>query len=85
MKWFLVAIMTVVYSGDEKNVNVFTKPEFETAEQCKTYVQQNGKGIAGHLFQQFGPKDQPDRLLCVQEEKLKKFLKEAVVPQGTKI
>lgn len=85
MKWFLVAIMTVIYSGDEKNVYVFTKPAFDTVEQCKTYVQQNGESITKHLFLQFGPKDQMDRLLCVQEEKLKKFLEEAVVPQGSKI
>ena len=68
MKWFLVAIMTMVYSGDEKNVYVFTKPEFESAAQCKQYVQESGQEIVGHLFSVFGPKDQMDRLLCVEHE-----------------
>jgi hypothetical protein len=76
--WFLVAIMTMVHDGDAKDVYIWSEPRFETSEQCLDYVRTEPEEIYLHLMQQF-PADKLDRLFCVQEERLRKFLKEAPV------
>lgn len=82
--WFLVAIMTMVYDGDTKDVYIWSKPRFESNEQCLTYVKENPQDIFLHLKDNF-PADKLDRLLCVEEERLKKFMNEAAAPEGNSI
>ena len=84
MKWFLVAIMTVVYNGDEKDVYIWSDPHFESSAQCLEFAQQNRTRVNSHLQDQF-PGDSVSRLLCVEEEKLRQFLTDAHTEQGESI
>ena len=84
MKWFLVAIMTVLYNGDEKDVYIWSDPHFESSAQCLEFVQQNRSEVSSHLRREF-PGDTVSRLLCVEEEKLKQFLTDAHTEQGESI
>ena len=82
--WFLVAIMTLIHNGDEKDVYVWSNPYFESSEQCLTYVKENPQDIYLHLKEQF-PADKLERLLCVEEDRLRRFMNDAAVPQGDSI
>lgn len=84
MKWFLVAIMTLVYNGDEKDVYIWSDPHFESSAQCLEFVQQNRQDVDRHLRLQF-PGDTLSRLLCVEEEKLRQFLTDSSTEQGESI
>lgn len=84
MKVFLVAIMALVYNGDEKDVFIWSNPYFESMQECKVWVQENNFDIYTHLMKEF-PGDQLDRLLCVQEDKLRQFLEYSQTEQGEKI
>ena len=76
MKWFLLAIMTATYNGGlEKDTYIWQQPNFDTVEQCREYVANNNTAIFFHLKQVF-PNDNLDRLLCVNQEKLKQFIEE---------
>lgn len=82
--WFLVAIMTLLHNGDEKDVYVWSNPHFTSSEQCLAYVKDKPFEIWKYLKEEF-PNDNVDRLLCVEEERLKEFLNEAVEPKGESI
>ena len=80
MKWFLMAVMTATYNGGlEKDTFIWSNPTFNSVEECKDFVKNNNVPIFLTLKQNF-PNDEMDRLLCVNEEKLKKFLQEGPVP-----
>lgn len=79
MKWFLLAVMTMVYDGNAKDIYVWQQPNFESLEQCSTWVKDNNQSIFFTLKEQF-PNDAMDRLLCVRQDKLEKFLKASTLP-----
>ncbi len=85
--WFLVAIMTLIHNGDEKDVYVWQNPRFVTSEQCLEFVRNNNYLIYDHLKTEM-PADKLDRLICVEQDKLKKFILEGGayhVPKGDSI
>ena len=82
--WFLVAIMTLVYNGDEKDLFIWSNPTFSSSQECLDYVKEYPQDIYEHLKKEF-PADKLDRLLCVEEEKLKKFMKDSQAEQGDSI
>jgi len=85
--WFLVAIMTLIHNGDEKDIYVWENPRFTTSEQCLEFVRGNSKNIYEHLKVEM-PGDKMDRLLCVEQERLRQFIMEGdakVVPEGENI
>jgi len=82
--WFLVAIMSLVYDGDQKDVFIWSDPTFANEVECVDFVQNNNYHIYDHLKGEF-PGDKLERLLCVEEERLRKFMNEAYVPQGDSI
>jgi hypothetical protein len=73
MNWFLVAIMSLVYQGGEKDMFIWSTPTFETLEECTTFVQTRPADIYLTLKNEF-PNDSLDRLLCVERERLKRFI-----------
>lgn len=73
MKWFLVALMTQVYSDNSIDTYIFYNPVFDSSQQCINYVQKNNEPIYFTLMREF-PNDELHKLLCVEEEKLRKFL-----------
>jgi len=84
MKVFLVAIMSLVYSGDQKDVYIWSNPIFDNPEQCVEWVKDNGPTIYLHLKDEF-PGDGLEKLLCVNEDKLKDFLEASQIEQGESI
>lgn len=76
MKWFLVAVMTVIYSGDEKDVYIWSNPSFGSSADCMQFVAKNRREVDRHLREEF-PGDTMNRLLCVQEDRLRQFLTDA--------
>jgi len=82
--WFLVAIMTLVYDGDSKDVYIWSDPIFANEVECVDFVQNNNYHIYNHLKGEF-PGDKLDRLLCVEEERLKQFLEDSQAEQGDSI
>lgn len=83
MKWFLLAIMSMVYDGDTKDIYVWQQPNFESLEQCSSWVKNNNTSIYLTLKEQF-PNDAMDRLLCVRQDKVEIFFKSLTHP-GKKI
>jgi len=82
--WFLVAIMSLVYDGDSKDVFIWSDPIFANEVECVDFVQNNNYHIYNHLKAEF-PGDKLDRLLCVEEERLKPFLEDSQAEQGDSI
>ena len=75
MSWFLVAIMAITFEGGEQDIYVWTNPQFTNSEECLQYVQENPAIVQSHLKWTF-PTNKLERLLCVPENNLKKFLEE---------
>ena len=82
--WFLVAIMSLVYDGDQKDVYIWSEPTFANEVECVDFVQYNNYHIYDHLVTEF-PGDKLDRLLCVEQERLKEFLEDSQAEQGDTI
>jgi len=82
--WFLVAIMTLVYDGDSKDVYIWSEPTFANEVECVDFVANNNYHIYDHLKAQF-PGDRLDRLLCVEQERLKQFMIDSQAEQGNQI
>jgi hypothetical protein len=77
MKWFLVALMTMLHGpGEERDIFIFTTPSFDTSEECIRYVQTETFLIFSKLKQEF-PNDPLANLVCVKEDKLKEFFKKS--------
>ena len=76
MKWFLVAIMTMTYNGGlDRDIFVWSNPYFQSSQECVNWVKNNNDSIYITLMREF-PTDRLDRILCVNEENLKKFFLE---------
>ena len=71
--WFLIAVMATVYDGGKKDIYIWHSPEFSSAKECLTYVELNPDKISGHLYRTF-PDDKMEKLFCIPEDKLKRFL-----------
>lgn len=82
--WFLVAIMSLVYDGDQKDVFIWSDPTFANEVECVDFVQNNNYHIYDHLVAEF-PGDRLDRLLCVEQERLKEFIQDSQAEQGDSI
>ena len=71
--WFLVAVMMTVYDGGKKDIFIWHTPSFESSQTCLDFVENNQAEVYGHLVKQF-PNDKLEKLFCVPEDKLRKFL-----------
>ena len=72
MKWFLLAIMTLVHENNSLDTYVWYNPTFDSSEQCIDWVKNNNDKIYITLMTEF-PNDKLQKILCVEEEKLKEF------------
>ena len=77
--WFAVAIMLGVHSDGTKDVYIFQQPKehghFHSAVECRDFVRDNPIPIIKALTNQYG-KRPIQKVLCVHEENVKKFLVE---------
>ena len=77
MNWLLVAIMATVHVPQGQDIFVFTQPTFGSSKECIQYVQENPQALNLKLRSEF-PTDKLERLLCVTEKNVEKFLKTTV-------
>ncbi len=77
--WFIVAVMLGVHSDGTQDVYIFEKPKkhghFHSSVECRDFVRDNPIPIIKALANQYG-KRPIQKVLCVHEENVKKFLVE---------
>ena len=77
--WFIVAVMLGVHSDGTQDVYIFEKPKkhghFHSSMECRDFVRDNPIPIIKALANQYG-KRPIQKVLCVHEENVKKFLVE---------
>ena len=77
--WFIVAVMLGVHSDVTQDVYIFEKPKkhghFHSSVECRDFVRDNPIPIIKALANQYG-KRPIQKVLCVHEENVKKFLVE---------
>jgi|TARA_A100001388_G_scaffold270495_1_gene248067 hypothetical protein len=84
MKFYIVALMAMLQADGGKDIFVFTKPLFENANECVSYVQENQQALMYKLISEF-PNDKLDRILCVPEENVEKILQNTKPSPGTSL
>jgi hypothetical protein len=73
MKWFLVAFMAMTYNDGGKDLYIWYNPTFDSSIECTEWVKKNNDTIYLNLMEEF-PNDRLDKLFCIEEDKLEKFL-----------
>ena len=69
--WFIVAVMTGVYSDGTKDVFIFQHPvdhgHFHNSATCYKYIGDNPFPIMKALISQYGDRT-PEKIMCVPKE-----------------
>lgn len=73
MNWFIYVIMIGMYADGTQDTYLYTQPTLPTLEACQQYVYNNSRVIRMDMMQEFNGK-QIERVFCIEEQKLKKFL-----------
>ena len=77
--WFIVAVMTGVYSDGTKDIFIFQHPldhgHFHSSTMCQKFIGDHPFKIAKALVQEFGNRT-PERIVCVPEKTIEKFMEE---------
>jgi len=73
MKWFIYVIMVGMYADGTQDTYLYTEPTLPTLQACQEYVYVNSDTLRMDMMIQFNGKA-IDRVFCIEEEKLKKFL-----------
>ena len=77
--WFIVAVMTGVYSYGTKDIFIFQHPlehgHFHSSTMCQKFIGDHPFKIAKALVQEFGNRP-PERIVCVPEKTIEKFMEE---------
>ena len=77
--WFIVAVMTGVYSDGTKDIFIFQHPldhgHFHSSTMCQKFIGDNPFKIAKALVQEFG-NSPPEPLICVPEEPIEMFMEQ---------
>ena len=78
--WFIVAIMAGIYSDGTKDIFIFQEPKehghFHSSVECREYVRDNPLPIMKALVNQYGANRPFEKILCVHEKNVEKFLVE---------
>ena len=80
MKWFILVLMMGTQSDGSRDTFLYLEPEFNSVEQCQSYVYHQAPEIRKHMMIEYEGKS-IETVYCVRENKLKDILQ----PQGTKI
>ena len=77
--WFIVAVMTGVYSDGTKDIYIFEHPSdhghFHNAAMCQKYIGDNPFKIVKALVNEYGDRS-PEKILCVPEETIESFMEQ---------
>lgn len=84
MNWFVYVIMAGLYSDGTQDTYLFTNPVLPSLEACQEYVYVNSNAIRMELMTEFDGKS-IERVFCIEEEKLKKYLETVTQQDGTSI
>ena len=75
--WFIVAIMSGVYTDGTKDIFIFENPpdhgHFHSSAMCQKYIGDNPFKIAKVLVKEFGNRP-PEQIICVPEETVEMFV-----------
>ena len=77
--WFIVAVMSGVYSDGTKDIYIFEQPSdhghFHNAAMCQKYIGDNPFKIVKALVNEFGDRS-PEKIMCVPEETIESFMEQ---------
>ena len=77
--WFIVAVMTGVYSDGTKDVFVFQHPSdhghFHNSATCYKYIGDNPFKLVKALVNEYGDRS-PEKIMCVPEETIESFMEQ---------
>lgn len=73
MKWYILIIMMGMYPDGTNDTYVYTQPTLPSLEACQQYVYQQSDVLRQDMMIEFDGKS-IERVFCIREEKLKKFL-----------
>ena len=78
--WFIVAIMSGVYSDGTKDIYIFEHPSdhghFHNASTCQKYIGNNPFKIVKALVSEYGDRS-PEQIICVPEETVESFMEQS--------
>ena len=78
--WFIVAIMTGVYSDGTKDIFIFQHPSdhghFHTSAMCYKYIGDNPFKLVKALVNEYGDRS-PEKIMCVPEDTIESFMEQA--------
>jgi len=77
--WFIVAVMTGVYSDGTKDVFIFQHPSdhghFHNSYTCQKYIGDNPFKLVKALVREYGDRS-PEKIMCVPEEAVESFMEQ---------
>ena len=75
MKWFVIVVMTTqLNSGGELETPLFIPYlEFDSKEQCVSYVQDNKDILFYKSFEKYGKTIPPKMINCIDKDAMKKL------------
>lgn len=69
MKWFIIVLMMGTHPDGLRDFYWYQEPQFQTVEECQTYVEYNSASIKMQMQFEFGPLP-IDSVYCVREDNL---------------
>ena len=77
--WFIVAVMTGVYSDGTKDIFIFQHPSdhghFHNSYTCQKYIGNNPFKLVKALVKEYGDRS-PEKIMCVPEEAVESFMEQ---------
>jgi hypothetical protein len=77
--WFIVAVMTGVYTDGTKDIFIFQHPlehgHFHSSNMCQKFIGDHPFKIAKALIEEFGNRP-PEQIICVPEEAIEMFMEQ---------
>ena len=77
--WFIVAVMSGVYTDGTKDVFIFNNPQdhghFHSSVMCQRFIGDHPFKLARALIKEYGNRP-PEQIMCVPEDTVKLFMQE---------
>lgn len=79
MKWYILVTMLGLFSDGTQDIYIYYNPVLPTLQACQEYVYIESNRIRQDMHDQFNGKT-IDKVFCIEEEKLRKFLETSQKP-----
>ncbi len=77
--WFIIAVMTGIYSDGTQDVFIFQHPSehghFHNSYTCQKYIGDNPFKLVKALVREYGDRS-PEKIMCVPEEAIESFMEQ---------